>query len=368
MRKPARKITRNSRPVVELLENRELLSVATQTTLGASTNASVFGQDVTYTATVSVPGSSTTPTGIVKFLDGTTLLGTANVDANGEATFDVYNLFRGAHSITAKYTGNSTLGKSVSSAEALTITKQTFNTTADGLQKANTGTATSTSGAADGDSLQVEYTGYLSDGTKFDSSLNSGRTPFTFTLTDFTDPADEQPVIVGWDEGLAGLKPGRIRTLIIPSALGYGASGSGSIPGNAKLFFIVQLLSFQSPTTPKIVISGTNSQPITSKQAASDEDGTDFGAQSVGTTSAAATFSLTPANTGANLQATQNPFDVLAGADPSDFIFGSYDSSTGTITVEFDPQTTGTFTAKVKLFTNDAADPTFVINLTGTGV
>jgi FKBP-type peptidyl-prolyl cis-trans isomerase len=362
MRVISRKVSRNSSPAVfESLEGRQLLSVATDTALAASTNASVYGQDVTYTAAVTAPGTNDVPTGIVNFLDGTTLLGTANVSASGKATFDVYNLFKGAHSITAKYTGNSTLGKSVSSAQALTITKQTFNVTSDNLQKANTGTATSTAGAADGDSLQVEYTGYLSDGTQFDSSLNSGRAPFTFTL-------GEGQVIAGWDEGLVGLKPGRIRTLIIPSALGYGASGSGSIPGNAKLFFIIQLLSFQSPSTPTLVISGANSLPVSSNEAASDEDGARFGADPVDNTTLATTFTITSANQSADLQPTQQNFLVLAGADPGDFILGAYDSSTNTFTVEFVPPTTGTFTAKVKIFTNDPVNPTFVINLTGTGV
>ena len=91
--------------------------------------------------------------------------------------------------------------------------------------------------AVSGKEVTVNYTGTLTDGTKFDSSLDAGRTPFTFSLG-----AGE--VIAGWDQGVAGMKVGGKRKLTIPSSLGYGEAGAGDvIPPNATLIFEVELLS-----------------------------------------------------------------------------------------------------------------------------
>ena len=83
-----------------------------------------------------------------------------------------------------------------------------------------------------GQPLGVHYTGWLADGTKFDS--NVGGTVFAFLL-------GGGAVIAGWDQGFAGAQVGGTRQLIIPPALGYGASGAGSIPPNAVLVFTVQI-------------------------------------------------------------------------------------------------------------------------------
>jgi len=86
-----------------------------------------------------------------------------------------------------------------------------------------------------GKSVQVHYTGWLLDGTQFDSSVDRGK-PFSFHLG-----AGE--VIQGWDEGVAGMKVGGKRKLRIPAELGYGARGAGGvIPANATLVFDVELL------------------------------------------------------------------------------------------------------------------------------
>jgi FKBP-type peptidyl-prolyl cis-trans isomerase FkpA len=86
-----------------------------------------------------------------------------------------------------------------------------------------------------GDSIEVHYTGWLTDGKKFDSSLDRGQ-PFAFQL-------GAGRVIKGWDEGVAGMKIGGKRKLVIPAALGYGARGAGGvIPPNAELTFEVELL------------------------------------------------------------------------------------------------------------------------------
>lgn len=89
--------------------------------------------------------------------------------------------------------------------------------------------------AVTGKLITVNYTGTLTDGTKFDSSLNPGRDPFEFTLG-----AGE--VIQGWDKGFAGMKVGGKRKLTIPSDMGYGDMGSGPIPPKATLIFEVELL------------------------------------------------------------------------------------------------------------------------------
>lgn len=90
--------------------------------------------------------------------------------------------------------------------------------------------------AESGKTVSVHYTGWLVDGTKFDSSVDRGK-PFAF-------PLGYGRVIRGWDEGVAGMQKGGVRKLIIPSELGYGARGTpdGAIPPHATLIFEVQLL------------------------------------------------------------------------------------------------------------------------------
>jgi FKBP-type peptidyl-prolyl cis-trans isomerase FkpA len=93
--------------------------------------------------------------------------------------------------------------------------------------------------AKEGSHVRVHYTGWLTNGKKFDSSVDAGK-PFDFTI-------GNGEVIKGWEEGVAGMKVGGKRQLRIPPALGYGADGTpgGPIPPNATLIFDVQLLGVQ---------------------------------------------------------------------------------------------------------------------------
>jgi hypothetical protein len=98
--------------------------------------------------------------------------------------------------------------------------------------------------AQSGQSLTVQYTGWLSNGKKFDSSRDRNQ-PFTFTV-------GKQQVIKGWDEGVPGMKVGGKRKLIIPPALGYGAKGAPpTIPPNAELVFEIELLAIGGSASPK---------------------------------------------------------------------------------------------------------------------
>src|SRR5262245_36555682 len=120
------------------------------------------------------------------------------------------------------------------SGEKATAMEEKTQKTASGLQyidlKEGTGASPQT-----GQTAVVHYTGWLVDGKKFDSSKDRGQ-PFTFAV-------GRGQVIKGWDEGVATMKVGGTRKLIIPPELGYGARGAGGvIPPNATLKFEVELL------------------------------------------------------------------------------------------------------------------------------
>ena len=92
-----------------------------------------------------------------------------------------------------------------------------------------------------GDTITVNYTGFLPDGSVFDSSLSRNE-PFTFVV-------GSGSVIQGWELGLIGMKEGGRRLLAIPPALGYGANAVGPIPANSTLIFDVELLKRETGST-----------------------------------------------------------------------------------------------------------------------
>lgn len=109
-----------------------------------------------------------------------------------------------------------------------------MKTTASGLQYQDVVVGTGATAKA-GDMVSVHYLGTFTDGKKFDSSYDRGE-PFQFKL-------GAGMVIKGWDEGVAGMKVGGKRKLIIPPSLGYGPQDYGPIPGNSTLLFDVELVS-----------------------------------------------------------------------------------------------------------------------------
>jgi len=121
----------------------------------------------------------------------------------------------------------------VTFASSLGITLSAMTRTASGLYFQDTQAGTGVT-AVSGNHVTVNYTGYLTNGSTFDTSI--GKTPFGFTL-------GSGQVIAGWDEGVAGMKVGGTRKLVIPPSLGYGSTAVLTIPANSILVFTVQLVS-----------------------------------------------------------------------------------------------------------------------------
>lgn len=129
----------------------------------------------------------------------------------------------------ATNTANKQTTKQTTNQEKKTVTPETTQ-----LQSTDIVVGTGDEAVA-GKSVSVNYLGTLTDGTKFDSSYDRNQ-PFEFKL-------GGGQVIQGWDQGVAGMKVGGKRKLVIPSSLGYGASANGSIPANSTLVFEIELLA-----------------------------------------------------------------------------------------------------------------------------
>jgi hypothetical protein len=342
----------------------------TTTVTATSANASL-GQNETFTATVTATANGTPVTaGIVTFTssDGTTL-GTSGVNSAGQATFSEYNWFTGSFTVTASYSAfsnySSSDGSTTVNISLPTLITPPTDKNNDGLQMAIVTPGAGPGTAKVGQAIEVNYTGYLSDGTKFDSSLNAGRTPFIFALGE-TVSGGGSSVITGWEEGIPGMKVGETRVLVIPPALAYGASGQGTIPGNATLTFIIQLLAINVPRV-QILAGANQSLVMANNQAPSQFFGTDFGIVPLGEQSEASEFTINNADQAFNLSFTGDQDVELSGADPADFLLTEPASGSDTFTIAFAPTQKGTRTATVNILTNDPALPDFTFTVTGIG-
>ncbi len=122
--------------------------------------------------------------------------------------------------------------------------------------------------AGNGSEVKVHYTGYLTNGAVFDSSIPRNR-PFTVKL-------GQGRVIKGWDEGLQGMRAGGKRRLTIPAALAYGERGKGKIPANATLVFTIDMVGIAAPLPdpqPLTIFEGT---PISTDKRANGLELIDF--------------------------------------------------------------------------------------------
>ena len=145
----------------------------------------------------------------------------------------VFFIFPGLSPFTEPL-GADTTAQNQTTTQTATTTMTTEN--ADQLQMTDEVIGTGAVAEA-GDTVTVNYVGSLTNGTVFDASANHGTTGFTFLL-------GAGQVIKGWDQGVAGMKEGGKRKLVIPASLGYGSQdvGNGLIPANSTLVFEVELV------------------------------------------------------------------------------------------------------------------------------
>jgi peptidylprolyl isomerase/FKBP-type peptidyl-prolyl cis-trans isomerase FkpA len=134
---------------------------------------------------------------------------------------------------------NSSATKSAvnSGSEKTTTNNSTNNTKPMGLEIKTTQEGAGERAIKSGDHIYVHYTGKLTNGTVFDSSVTRG-VPFDFTI-------GQGMVIAGWEQGFIGAKIGEKRTLTIPAELGYGARDMGTIPANSILIFDVEVIDIK---------------------------------------------------------------------------------------------------------------------------
>jgi len=269
---------KNRSPLVEVLESRTLLSGTaplstpapvraeapltvdravserTTTVLSISKHVSTLGQPLKFTITVKAAKGAGTPAGTIELINnGATVAGAGSelvltLSPKGRATytFETGNIavYAGVHTFSALYIPSGSLLGSISKAVTILVKAPKFRRAADGLGTATVQNGHGKATIGDGQTATVLYTGFLqSNGEVFDyATANHGEGAPT-TLT-FQINADPEQVINGFDRGVRGMKVGETRDIVIPAALGYGISGSGSsVPSNADLLFVVKLLS-----------------------------------------------------------------------------------------------------------------------------
>ncbi|MGD0390472.1 MAG: FKBP-type peptidyl-prolyl cis-trans isomerase, partial [Tepidisphaeraceae bacterium] len=234
-------------------------------------------------------------------------------------------------------------------------------TTEAGGLEIDTTTAGAGAMAQDGELLDMDYSGYLTNGTEFDSNTNPtfGHVePFEFNL-------GAGSVIKGWDEGLVGMQVGESRTLIVPASLGYGSSGQGTIPANATLIFTTTLLNIVSlASSSDVFIADGDTSPITT-------DGTNFGQYTDSDPAVTETFVVNAAGGGLS-SLLASPQITLAGAGASTFSVTqptfNAGNTQGTFTVTYTPSP-GISTATVTINNAESAngDPNLTFDVQGQG-
>ena len=187
------------------------------------------------------------PTGRVAFYDGSTVLASKELNSAGDARLTANYLYVGTHNIEAIYLGSNAYLAHRSTIKPVDVQFPTLSTYSDGLQVGTSVPGTGTAALAS-DYIDLDYTGYLTDGTKFQSSFDPGVGDYSFR-PDGEDPQHEG--IPGFSEAIVGAKVGETRVMIIPSALAYASNPPSGIPVNATLVFAVEILSISqtAPTT-----------------------------------------------------------------------------------------------------------------------
>ena len=209
---------------------------ATTTKLSVTSSTStLIGNATTLLAKVGAAAGGAVPTGRVAFYDGSTVLASKNLNSAGAARLTANYLFVGTHNLKAVYLGSASYLGHRSTAKAVTVSLPALSTASDGLRVGVITPGPGGLSAATGDEVFLEYTLYLANGTKLESSIGS-TPPFHFTL-------GVHHVIPGFDEGLQNVQAGEKRVLIIPPALAYGSTGSPGVPPNSTIVFVVNVLS-----------------------------------------------------------------------------------------------------------------------------
>lgn len=165
--------------------------------------------------------------------------------------------------------------------------------------------------AVAGGEVEVHYTGYLTDGTIFDTSKKRNRT-FNFEL-------GQGRVIKGWDEGVAGMKIGGKRRLVVPAALGYGERRAGKIPPGATLVFTIELIGFTPPPPPPQPLTAFEGKPLSSKKV---EDGLVIDEYKLGEGEEAKVGDIVAVHYRGTLKADGTEFDSSLARKPITFPLG----------------------------------------------
>lgn len=247
----------SSTPMIESLESRELMShsvSATRLTFASDvTNTISSPINVTVSAKLTSNGLPLRTATVYFVIDGQTAYGQSVTGRSGYASAVIPNVYAGKHTIAAYFVGATRYAASQSRATSVAINAPRYTTNADGLKWA---TITPGTGATPttGQTAHVNYVGYLTTGSLFDTSI--GKTAASVqageslvdggaTLGVVIDAPQGTAgsVIAGFNEGVKGMQVGETRVLVIPAALAYGNAPPSGIPNNATLVFYVKLES-----------------------------------------------------------------------------------------------------------------------------